>query len=114
MPRLRTTQTPLTAVGAIPAELMDREARVWQSVALTKKWLKSHGLPVGDRVKFGPFNRWKCAADAWALEAGIVLHSGPHELERLDLPRMRELGLPGGGSGGAMLERLEYARTQID
>lgn len=97
--------------GEVPAELLSKSHRVWQSETATRKWLSAHGLEWHPRMDAGPLNRHERAAIAWAgAEGWSRTMPGGHEWP--DWLRLRESGVPAWG-GAELSEWMRHEGISI-
>jgi hypothetical protein len=112
MPRRRAVSTPS---GRVPAELLDRAHLVWASETLCLRWLEVHGLFVaGPALAWGPLNRHKAAAVAWAIAAGVSVHvPADSPIARPDLKALTGMGVDMSAGSGFVMERLLFAGVKV-
>lgn len=112
MPRLRAPEVVEAIPDGVPEALLDADDPTWQSKKATAAWLKLHDLPaIGGAIEWGPINRRRGAAEAWARKAGLTKANKSDTFLSLDFERCRQLGLPAFAGGGAGQERLRYVAT---
>lgn len=107
VPRLRKPAVEFGAAGDVPPELLDRWHPVWDSVELTSEWLKQFDITIGDKLKYGPANRYQASVGAWMRHVGMTRAMASGYVV-IDGERGHELGLYFGGSSRAIHERIAY------